>query len=79
MLRDRSFTRVECGIAWTFSALTLGTGLVGLVLAVRNGNWRLGLAGMGVAAVGVLYALSAWRGRPFALNAPPPDADQPSD
>jgi hypothetical protein len=76
MLRDRPFTPVERCLAWAFSGLTLGAGLFGIVLAIRTGNWRVGLAGTGVAAVGVLYARSAWRGRPLPLSAPPPDAEQ---
>jgi hypothetical protein len=76
MLRDRPFTPIERCLAWAFSGLTFGAGLFGILLAIRTRNWRVGLAGVGVAAVGVLYARSAWRGRPLALCAPPPDGVQ---
>jgi hypothetical protein len=79
MLRDRPLTRLERTISGVLAGITLAGGLFGMGLAVRTRDWRVGLAGAGVAAVGVLYGRAAWCGRPLPLNAAPTDGEQSAD
>lgn len=63
VVRRGPLSRVDKVAAWSISGLCLIAGSVGMALAVIHLHWRLGLVSGGVLVVGVVYAVSAARGR----------------
>jgi hypothetical protein len=65
MLRSKKFRPYEVKILSGMALLLVGASIVGVLLAVSRGNWRLLFASAGIGGLAVLYLLAARRGRPL--------------
>jgi hypothetical protein len=65
MLRPKKFRFFETTILAVIALLLLGAGIAGLVLAVREAQWRLGLASGGILVLAIIYVYATRRGRPL--------------
>lgn len=65
MLRRGKFGRTETGLVWMIALGLFAAGGTGIALAVARGEWKIGLLGAGVIALGAIYLLAALRRRPL--------------
>ena len=65
MLRSKKFRRSETIIVWAIASLLLGTGIVGMLLAIERSHWQLAVVSAGIVVLAVLYSYAARRGRPL--------------
>jgi hypothetical protein len=65
MLRRKKFRPLETRILWGMALLLLGVGLVGMLLGIRRGDWRILLGSAGMVGLGAVNVYAARRGRPL--------------
>jgi hypothetical protein len=65
MLRRGKFNEPERWLVWLIASALFAAGATGISLAIARGEMKLGLAGVGVIALGVIYLIAAFRGRPL--------------
>ena len=51
--------------AWLLSGICVTAGVVGTVLGIERTNVALAAGAAGALALGLFYAVAAWRGRPW--------------
>ena len=65
MLRRGKFNEPERWLVWLIASALFAAGAIGIGLAIARSEEMLGLAGVGVIALAVIYLLAAFRGRPL--------------
>jgi hypothetical protein len=65
MLRPKKFRPFELKILWGIALLLVGAGIVGMLLAIYRGDWRILFASAGISILAALYVSAARRGRPL--------------
>ena len=65
MLRRGKFNEPERWLVWLIAFALFAAGATGIGLAIARSEEMLGLAGVGVIALAVIYLLAAFRGRPL--------------
>jgi hypothetical protein len=65
MLRRGKFSRTETWLIWLIALFLFTAGVAGIALALARSEWKIGLAGAGVAALAAIYLVAAIRRRPL--------------
>jgi hypothetical protein len=65
MLGSKKFRPFEVKILSCIALLLVAAGIVGMLLAIYRGDWRILFASAGVGGLAALYFSAARRGRPL--------------
>jgi uncharacterized membrane protein YoaK (UPF0700 family) len=65
VLRSKKFRRFELIIISVIGLLLVTAAVVGAVLGVVRGDWRVLLASAGIGALAAVYLIASRRGRPL--------------
>lgn len=65
MLRRSKFGRTENWLVWLIASVLFSASATVIGLAIARGEETLGLVGVGVIALAVIYLIAACRGRPL--------------
>jgi hypothetical protein len=65
MLRSKKLRPFEVKILAGMALLLLAAAIIGMILGVKRGDWRILCASLGIGTLAGLYFLAARRGRPL--------------
>ena len=65
MLRPKKLRPFEVKILWGMALLLAAACVVGLLLGIDRGDWRIFLVSVGIGGLAALYIAAARRGRPL--------------
>jgi hypothetical protein len=65
VLRPKKFRPYEKRIVWLIALLLIGASTIGVLIAMRRGDWRILVASIGALGLAVIYIAAARRGKPL--------------
>ena len=65
VVSNKPFTRGARIVVAGIALLWLAAGVIAVVNALKGGHLLLGILGLLSLGIGIIYALAAWRGRPW--------------